>query len=209
MSVCYGTRCGVCSGTLWAASVAASQPGAEDNRVRSTRRAKHRVAAYVKQCRVLVERAKRPSGNGGYGGAMCGDSRVYRPCSEQDETIARGEGGAGSRRVRPAGQWNLGFRSVSLRTSTSSSCITRSCGRAVNVAVPMIQETQALHPDFRVCSFDRGFHSPENRLQLDDMLDLNALPRKGRHSRADRGARGRRSVRRRPAATSGSGVGDQ
>ena len=54
------------------------------------------------------------------------------------------------------------------------------------VAVPMIQETQALHPDFRVCSFDRGFHSPENRVQLDDLLDLNALPRKGRHNRADR-----------------------
>ena len=59
-------------------------------------------------------------------------------------------------------------------------------GSDTDIAVSVINETQALHPDLRVCSFDRGFHSPGNRGQLDAMLDLNALPRKGRLSVADR-----------------------
>ena len=48
-------------------------------------------------------------------------------------------------------------------------------GSDTDIAVSVINETQALHPDLRVCSFDRGFHSPGNRGQLDAMLDLNAL----------------------------------
>ena len=54
----------------------------------------------------------------------------------------------------------------------------------VEVAVPMIEETQALYPDLRMCSFDRGFHSRNNRIRLDDRLELNALPGKGRRNRA-------------------------
>ena len=56
----------------------------------------------------------------------------------------------------------------------------------VEVAVPMIEETQALYPDLRMCSFDRGFHSRNNRIRLDDRLELNALPGKGRRNRAAR-----------------------
>ena len=59
-------------------------------------------------------------------------------------------------------------------------------GSDVDVAVAMVEETQAHHPELRACSFDRGFHSPANRAALDGLLDLNALPRKGRLSRADR-----------------------
>ena len=59
-------------------------------------------------------------------------------------------------------------------------------GSDVDVAAPMVEETQALHPDLRVCSFDRGFHSPSNRVRLDGLLDLNVLPRKGRLNRAER-----------------------
>ena len=59
-------------------------------------------------------------------------------------------------------------------------------GSDVDLAAPMVEETQALHPDLRVCSFDRGFHSPANRVRLDELLDLNVLPRKGRLNRAER-----------------------
>ena len=55
----------------------------------------------------------------------------------------------------------------------------------VATAVPMVAATQALFADLRVCSFDRGFHSPDNRTRLDQMLDLNALPGKGRLSKAN------------------------
>ena len=59
-------------------------------------------------------------------------------------------------------------------------------GSDVDAAVPMVEKAQALHPDLRACSFDRGFHSPSNRARLDGLLDVNALPRKGRPSRAGR-----------------------
>ena len=59
-------------------------------------------------------------------------------------------------------------------------------GSDVDHAVPVVEETQSRFPEFRSCSFDRGFHSPANRLDLDTLLDHNVLPRKGRLSRADR-----------------------
>ena len=54
------------------------------------------------------------------------------------------------------------------------------------VAVPLITETQARYPQLTGCRFDRGFHSPANRQQLDALLEHNILPRKGRLTEADR-----------------------
>ena len=59
-------------------------------------------------------------------------------------------------------------------------------GSDVDHAVPMVGDTQSRFPEFRSCRFDRGFHSPSNRLELDTLLDHNVLPRKGRLSRANR-----------------------
>ena len=58
-------------------------------------------------------------------------------------------------------------------------------GSDVDVAVPMVERTQRRFPEFRKCSFDRGFHSPENRRRLDELLEHNVLPQKGRLSQAD------------------------
>ena len=59
-------------------------------------------------------------------------------------------------------------------------------GEDVDVAVPMVQAAQALYPELRACSFDRGFHSPDNRFLLDGLLEVNALPGKGYLSKANR-----------------------
>ena len=59
-------------------------------------------------------------------------------------------------------------------------------GEDVDVAVSMVQGAQALYPELRACSFDRGFHSRDNRVRLDALLDVNALPGRGYLSRADR-----------------------
>ena len=56
----------------------------------------------------------------------------------------------------------------------------------VDVACSLVRETQALYPQLSACSFDKGFHSPGNRKGLDELLDLNALPKKGRLTQADR-----------------------
>ena len=59
-------------------------------------------------------------------------------------------------------------------------------GGAADVEVPLVKRCRESFPDLRACSFDRGFHSPSNREELDKLLDLNALPKKGRLSVAER-----------------------
>jgi IS5 family transposase len=54
------------------------------------------------------------------------------------------------------------------------------------VAVPMVEETRARFPDLSVCSFDKGFHSPDNQRELRSHLDLVVLPKKGRLSAQDK-----------------------
>ncbi len=59
-------------------------------------------------------------------------------------------------------------------------------GHDVDVAVPMVERSRARFPDLRAASFDRGFHSPGNRVRLDDLLDHNVLPKKGYLNKVDR-----------------------
>ena len=59
-------------------------------------------------------------------------------------------------------------------------------GSEVDFAVPLVEITKELFPDFCAASFDRGFHSPANRTRLDEVLVDNVLPKKGRLSKADR-----------------------
>ncbi len=50
------------------------------------------------------------------------------------------------------------------------------------VAILMIDETKKHFPDLSTCSFDKGFHSPENQKELSEKLDVAALRRKGKLS---------------------------
>ncbi|MDY6868743.1 MAG: ISNCY family transposase [Chloroflexota bacterium] len=50
------------------------------------------------------------------------------------------------------------------------------------IAVPIIKETKERFPQLISCSFDKGFHSPENQDQLRSILDQVVLPRKGKLS---------------------------
>ena len=61
-------------------------------------------------------------------------------------------------------------------------------GGDAHIAIPpLIKRCREAFPDLRACSFDRGFYSPSNREQLDDPLEVNALPKKGKPSSAERG----------------------
>ena len=77
------------------------------------------------------------------------------------------------------------------------------------MACPLVAEAQELYPCLAACSFDKGFHSPANRERLDAALELNALPRKGRLSKADRERGGGAGVPRGAAGARGGGIGDQ
>jgi hypothetical protein len=48
------------------------------------------------------------------------------------------------------------------------------------VAVPMIRKTKESFPELDMCSFDKGYHSPANRIELGQMLEQVILPKKGR-----------------------------
>ncbi len=48
------------------------------------------------------------------------------------------------------------------------------------IALKMVTEAQNKYSDLTACSFDKGFHSPENQLELSKLLDLVVLPKKGR-----------------------------
>ena len=54
------------------------------------------------------------------------------------------------------------------------------------VAVPIIQETKDRFAELDSCSFDKGFHSPENQIALRSLLDRVVLPRKGKLSGINR-----------------------
>jgi IS5 family transposase len=50
------------------------------------------------------------------------------------------------------------------------------------VAVSMVAQAQQRFANLNACSFDKGFHSPDNQRALKDQLELVALPRKGKLS---------------------------
>lgn len=54
----------------------------------------------------------------------------------------------------------------------------------VDVGAELIADTQAEYPDLKRCSFDKGYHSKGARKALDRLLELVAMPRKGKLSKA-------------------------
>jgi IS5 family transposase len=50
------------------------------------------------------------------------------------------------------------------------------------VAVQMVAEAKKRFPELHACSFDKGFHTPENQIILREQLDQVVLPRKGKLS---------------------------
>jgi len=54
------------------------------------------------------------------------------------------------------------------------------------VAVAMIEDGQRAFPALKQCSFDKGFHSPKNHVDLSKLLDLTVLPKKGRLNQVDK-----------------------
>ncbi|MCY3625963.1 MAG: hypothetical protein OXH82_02745 [Candidatus Dadabacteria bacterium] len=56
----------------------------------------------------------------------------------------------------------------------------------VDVCVPIIEETTQMYTEFKACSFDQGFYSPKNSKRLDEVLEGNYMPKKGKLGKEDR-----------------------
>ena len=183
------------------------------NKVRSTRRAQRhpeRVAAYVERCRALVERAEatldvlRGQGVGELGCRSISGlvAHARRQIDQAERRLLRGETIPHEEKVfsifEEHTRWvSKGKAGTPVELGVPVAIIEDQYGfilhhqvlwegEDVDVAVPMVQEAQALYPELRACSFDRGFHSRDNRVRLDALLDVNALPGRGYLSRADR-----------------------
>ena len=206
------------------------------NPVRSARRGKRtpeKVEAYLGLCRDLVERAEgtvKALVGKGVEEAECRLIRGYidharRQIDQVDRRLLQGERIPHQEKVfsifEPHTRWiskGKAGRPVELGVAV---CVVEDQYQFilhhkllwkeddVEVAVPMIEETQALYADLRMCSFDRGFHSRNNRIRLDDRLELNALPGKGRRNRAAREREEAEEFAGHETAASGGGVGDQ
>ena len=183
------------------------------NRVRSTRRAKRypeRVEAYLDRCRGLVARAVDTLDalrREGVDAVTCGSIEGYvaharRQIDQVERRLLRGETIPHEEKVFSIFEQHTRWVSKG-KAGTPVELGVPVCvledhhgfilhhevmwqGSDVDYAEPMIRETQARFPDLRWCSFDRGFHSPDNRLRLDELLDHNVLPRKGRLSQVER-----------------------
>ncbi len=183
------------------------------NQVRSTRRAKahpDRIEAYLERCRDLVERAQ-----GSLEDLACKGADPWvllkieyylahagRQIDQVDRRLLKGETIPHAGKVfsifEPHTRWvskgkagcpvELGVPLCVLEDNHGFILHHEIMWRGgdVDYAVPMIEAAQARFPDLRLCSFDRGFHSPANRVRLDELLEHNVLPRKGRLSKADR-----------------------
>jgi len=57
------------------------------------------------------------------------------------------------------------------------------------IAVSLVEHTQARFPAIKAMSFDKGFHSPSNQIELKQRLENVIVPKKGRRCEADK-ARG-------------------
>jgi len=53
------------------------------------------------------------------------------------------------------------------------------------IAVDFIKDSQERFPALRMCSFDKGFHSPANQKNLTELLDLTVLPKKGKCNKSE------------------------
>lgn len=53
------------------------------------------------------------------------------------------------------------------------------------IAVPMVSEAKEKYNTLKQCSFDKGFHSPNNQKTLRELLDRVVLPKKGKRSKIE------------------------
>jgi IS5 family transposase len=56
----------------------------------------------------------------------------------------------------------------------------------VEIAVPIAKKTLKMYPNLSVISYDRGFYSPQNKIDLHKILDEVILPKKGRLLKEER-----------------------
>jgi IS5 family transposase len=101
--------------------------------------------------------------------------KVFSIFEEHTEWISKGKAGVpqelGLKVCVVEDQYGFLLHHLVMRNSTDD-----------KVAVSLIEATRKRFPQLVSCSFDKNFYTPGNRKQLERMLDLVVLPKKGRLS---------------------------
>ncbi len=107
------------------------------------------------------------------------DEKVFSIFQKHTEWIVKGKAGVpvelGLRVCILEDQWGFILHHRVMQKETDD-----------KVAVAMVSDTQERFPGLRGCSFDKGFHSPANQVELRERLELVVLPKKGRCNKAER-----------------------
>ncbi len=175
----------------------------QSRHLRRQRRHPDRVRAYLELCRSLVARAERLRRELEAAGAETWDidavqdlmDHALRQIDQIDRRLLQGEAIPHEEKVfsifEPHTRWCAKGKAGRMVELGVPVCIVEDQHQLVlhhriwwadddvDAAAPLLSETLALFPSVRGCSFDRGFHSPSNRVRLDALLDCNALPAKG------------------------------
>ncbi len=126
--------------------------------------------------------------------------KVFSIFEEHTEWISKGKAGVpqelGLKVCVVEDQYGFFLHHVVMRNSTDD-----------KAAVPLIEATRKSFPQLVSCSFDKNFYTPENRKQLERMLELAVLPKKGRLSKEEKAVESSdefvRARRKHPAVESG------
>jgi transposase, IS5 family len=134
------------------------------------------IAGYIKHARQQIDQVRRRVLQGE---VIPHNEKVFSIFEEHTEWICKGKAGVPQELglkvciVEDQYQFILHHRVMEQETDEQ-------------VAVVMAQETKQRFAEFNSCSYDRGFHSPTNRVQLEQILDKVVLPRKGKLSVPDK-----------------------
>jgi hypothetical protein len=134
------------------------------------------IEGYIKHARRQIEQVRRRVLQGA---VIPHNEKVFSIFEEHTEWICKGKAGVPQELglkvciVEDQYQFILHHRVMEQETDEQ-------------VAVVMAQEAKQRFPDLNSCSYDKGFHSPTNRVQLEQILDKVVLPRKGKLSVPDK-----------------------
>ena len=104
--------------------------------------------------------------------------KVFSIFEEHTEWISKGKAGVaqelGLKVCVVEDQYGFLLNHLVMRKSTDQ-----------DVVVSFMTATKEKFPELVSCSFDKNFHSPTNKKQLEKILELAVLPKKGRRSEAE------------------------
>ena len=134
------------------------------------------IERFIVHAERQIDQVRRRAVNGGF---IPHHEKVFSLFEEHTEWISKGKAGVpvelGVRVCIVKDQYDFILHHRVMQQETDD-----------KIAVPIVEDTQSRFPDFRSCSFDKGFHSPDNQKKLAELLDKTFLPRKGRLSAINR-----------------------